>query len=119
MDGHAAGALVHTKVIRTRSVWRRRIATAAAAILLLAQSLGAAHYHPVASAHHPSITAAAAPDSLCSLCLHHNHAPSVTAAHLSLAAPHRIASRDSNDFRSALVSAFDSHLFGRAPPASV
>jgi hypothetical protein len=119
MDGHTPGALEHAKVVRTRYVWQRRIAAAAAAILLLAQSLGAAHYHPVVSAQHPSITAAAAPDSLCSLCLHHNHAPSVTTAHLSLAAPHRAGGRDSNDFCFAIKSSFDSHLFGRAPPASV
>jgi hypothetical protein len=118
MDGHTPGALEHAKVVRTRYVWQRRIAAAAAAILLLAQSLGAAHYHPVVSAQHPSITAAAAPDSLCSLCLHHNHAPSVTTAHISVAAPHGAARSYSNDFRSALASSLDSHLFGRAPPKS-
>ena len=119
MDGHAPGALVHAKLTRTRSVWRRRIAAAAGAILLLAQSLGAAHYHPVASAQHPSIAAAATPDSLCSLCLHHQHAPGIGAAQFPLDAPSDIGRRDSNDFCFALVSSFDSHLFGRAPPASV
>jgi hypothetical protein len=109
---------MHVKITGTRSVWRRRIAAAAGLILLLAQSLGAVHYHPVASAQRPSI-AAAAPDTLCSLCLHHHHAPGVTAAQLPFAAPHNAGHRESNDFCSALVSPFDSHLFGRAPPASV
>jgi hypothetical protein len=110
---------VHAKLKVTRSVWQRRIAAAAGIILLLAQSLGAAHYHPAASGQHPSIATAAASDTLCSLCLHHHHAPGVTAAGLPLAAPRDAGHRDLDDFGFALISTFDSHLFGRAPPASV
>jgi hypothetical protein len=109
---------MHAKVTGTRSLWRRRLALAAGAILLLAQSVGAAHYHPLAFAQHP-IAAAAASDSLCALCLHHQHAPSVSAAPFPLAAPSEFGHRDSNDFCFALISSFDSHLFGRAPPISV
>jgi hypothetical protein len=110
---------MHAKVTGTRSLWRRRLALAAGAILLLAQCAGAAHYHPLAFAQHPSIAAAAASDSLCALCLHHQHAPSVSAAPFPLAAPSEFGHRDSNDFCFALISSFDSHLFGRAPPISV
>ncbi len=109
---------MHTKLTGTRSAWRRRLALAAGVILMLAQSLGAAHYHPLAFAPHPSIAAAAAPDSLCSLCLHHQHAPSVSAAPFPLAAPLDAKRFDPKDFCFALVPSFDSHLFGRAPPAS-
>jgi hypothetical protein len=87
--------------------------------LLLAQSVGAAHYHPLAFAQHPSIAAAASSDSLCALCLHHQHAPTVSAAQFPLAAPSDTGRPDPNDFCFALVSPFDSHLFGRAPPTSV
>jgi hypothetical protein len=110
---------MHAKLTATRSGWQRRLALAAGVILLLAQSLGVAHYHPAASSLRSSIAAAIAPDSLCSLCLHHNHAPSVNAAQFPLAAPSDTGSRESNDFCLALISTFDSHLFGRAPPASV
>lgn len=110
---------MHAKITGLRSGWRRRVALAAGAILMLAQSLGAAHYHPISFVEHPSIAAASAPDSLCSLCLHHQHAPSVSAAPFPLAAPCDTGHSESNDFCFASVSTFDSHLFGRAPPASV
>lgn len=110
---------MHTNLTGTRSAWRRGLTLAVGALLLLAQSLAAAHYHPVPSTQHPSIASAAAPDTLCALCLHHNHAPSVSAAPSPLAAPSDIGRRDSNDFCFALMSSLDSHLFGRAPPASV
>lgn len=119
MDGHGPVPLMQTKLAETRSAWRRRLALTAGAILMLAQSLGAAHYHPVAFAQHPSIAATAASDSLCSLCLHQQHAPSVSAAQFPLAAPSDIGRFDPKDFCFAVVSSFDSHLFSRAPPASV
>jgi hypothetical protein len=109
---------MHAKVTATRSLWRRRLALLAGVILLLAQSAGASHYHPLAFSQRPSIAAAAASDSLCALCLHHQHAPTVSAAQFPLAAPHDIGRAASNDLCFALVSSFDSHLFGRAPPAS-
>jgi hypothetical protein len=110
---------MYAKVTATRSLLRRRLALVAGVILLLAQSVGAAHYHPLAFAQHPSIASAAASDSLCALCLHHQHAPTVSAAQFPLAAPSDTGRADSNVLRFALVSSFDSHLFGRAPPASV
>jgi len=110
---------MHAKITRTRSGWRRGLALAAGVILMLAQSLAAAHYHPFGIAEHPTIAAASAPDTLCSLCLHQQHAPSVTTARLPLAGPLDVRHRDSNDLCSALESTFDSHLFGRAPPESV
>ena len=110
---------MHAKITATRSLWRRKLALVAGVILMLAQSAGAAHYHPFALSQHPSMSASAASDSLCALCLHHQHAPTVSAAQFPLAAPSDIGRTDSNDFCFALVSSFDSHLFGRAPPASV
>jgi len=109
---------MHAKVTAARSLWQRRLALLVGAILMLAQSAGAAHYHPFAFAERPSMSASAASDSLCALCLHHQHAPTVSAAQFPLAAPSDIGRADSNDLCFALVSSFDSHLFGRAPPAS-
>ena len=119
MDRHDIGFLMRAKLTGTRSSWRRRLAIVAGAILLLAQSVSAAHYHPSAFAQHFSIAASASSDSLCSLCLHQQHAPTVSAAPFPLAAPSNSGHLDPKDFRFALVSSFDSHLFGRAPPASV
>jgi len=118
-DRHGVGSLMHAKLTGTHSTWRRRLAIAAGAILLLAQSVSAAHYHPSAFAQRPSIAASASSDSLCSLCLHQQHATTVSAAQFPLAAPTNTGHLDPKDFSFALVSSFDSHLFGRAPPASV
>jgi hypothetical protein len=109
---------MHAKITATRSLWRRRLALVAGVILLLAQSASAAHYHSTTFAQRPSIAASAASDSLCALCLHHQHAPTVSAAQFPLAAPIDLGRPDSNDLCFAPVSSFDSHLFGRAPPVS-
>jgi len=97
----------------------RNLATVAAMLLLLAQSLSAAHYHPLPTPDKILVNSAAGDDGVCSLCLLHFHSPTLSAASLSLAIPaavHKVLPRPG---AVELLCGFDSHLFGRAPPASV
>src|SRR5512146_1211950 len=98
----------------------RRIACISAAILLFAQAAAIAHLHPLPSQRQYVTSAAAVVDSgLCALCLVRFHSPAVfvvapnpTAPALAeLIAPSATSTQPRLSHRS--------HLFGRAPPASV
>ena len=68
--------------------WKRRIAAFVAAILLLAQSLGAAHFHPLPSQQKYATDAVVnADDGLCAVCLFRIHSPTVAAVTPYLTAP--------------------------------
>jgi hypothetical protein len=98
----------------------RRTAIVAAALILLAQSLGAAHYHPAPTVQKLSASSAASvDDGLCALCLLHFHAPSAMSPLPSLAVPAAVQHLGLSASRSRRASSLDSHLFGRAPPATV
>jgi len=102
-----------------RRRWRRGIAGFVAVILLLAQSVGAAHLHPFPSPQKYVTGAAVSVDGLCALCLVRFHSPAAF-----IAAPHPMAPALSEltalcTARSEPRSSYRSHLFGRAPPASI
>jgi hypothetical protein len=102
-----------------RRRWMRRIAGFAAVILLLAQSAGAAHLHPLPSQQKYVTSAAVSVDGLCALCLVRFHSPATF-----IAPPHPMAPALTKlpAFRTASAEShcsYLSHLFGRAPPASV
>jgi len=100
--------------------WRRGVAVFAAAVLLLAQSLGAAHFHPLPSKQKYSANAAGGADNgLCAVCLVRAHSPTVSTISPFLTAPILFARVAACAARSRLRSAFHSHRFGRAPPASL
>jgi hypothetical protein len=70
--------------------WKRRVAAFAAAILLLAQSLGAAHFHPLPSQQKYAADAVVnADDGLCAVCLFRIHSPTVSAVTPYLTTPAR------------------------------
>jgi hypothetical protein len=100
--------------------WIRRLACIGAAILLLAQTAGAAHFHPLPSAHqYVTNTAVVADNGLCALCLVRFHSP-VTL----IVAPHPRAPMLAEFIAfgassRALRLSYRSHPFGRAPPVSV
>jgi len=97
----------------------RGIAGFAAAILLLAQSVGSAHLHPLPS-QQKYVTSAAAgvADGLCALCLVRFHSPAAL-----IVAPHPMAPGLAElgapcATSVAPRSSYRLHPFGRAPPAS-
>jgi hypothetical protein len=100
--------------------WKRGVAALVAAILLLSQSLAAAHFHPLPTAQKYAANAVvSADDGPCAVCLFCLHSPTVSAVTPSVTAPTPFAQRDQIVTESRLHSSYDSHLFGRAPPASL
>ena len=99
--------------------WKRGVAALLAAILLLAQSLGAAHFHPLPAAQqHFANAVVSADEGVCAVCLFRVHSPTVTAVTPSATAPVMLAQISFVSTKSLLRASHDSHWFGRAPPAS-
>jgi hypothetical protein len=94
----------------------RSVSFALAAILLLAQCLTVAHYHPRQSTSRYSSTTASLDDALCALCLFHQYSPGVSSAVPSLLSPGRIGPIDLYAAQSWPLYAFNSYLLGRSPP---
>jgi hypothetical protein len=98
----------------------RTIAGFAAIVLLLAQTVGIAHFHPLPSRHkYVTNTAVSVDDGLCALCLVRFHSPAAL-----IVAPHPAAPMSAvvtAPFAASMEprSAYRSHRFGRAPPAPV
>jgi hypothetical protein len=103
-----------------RRRWTRRIAGFTAVILLLAQTIGAAHLHPLPSQHkYVASAAAVSADGFCALCLFRFHSPTalVVTPYPTAPAVAELAALFATG--SEPHSSYSSHLFGRAPPASV
>ncbi len=99
--------------------WKRGVAALLAAILLLTQSLAAAHFHPLPTRQKYAANAVVnAEDGLCAVCLFRIHSPTVAAVTPSMTAPGLLERVEFVAPESRLCSSYDSHLFGRAPPAS-
>jgi len=114
-DGDASMPI---KLQRKLERWIRAIAGICAAVLLLAQTAGAAHFHSVPSAHQSvSASASAVADGLCGLCLVRFHSPGAFAVSPHPVAPAPALSHVLDVPRRALVAAYRSYRFGRAPPA--
>lgn len=98
----------------------RRIALVVAAILLFAQSLAAAHYHPLPTGPKYSDNGTASVvDILCPICLFHFQSPTVSAATPSLTAPVLFNRTALFAAQSWPLFSYSSYLPGRAPPASL
>jgi hypothetical protein len=97
----------------------RGIAAFVATILLLAQSVGVAHLHPLPSQQKYVATSAVSVDGLCALCLVRFHSPAafVVTPHPTAPALAELTVLWTTD--RGPRSAYRSHPFGRAPPASV
>jgi hypothetical protein len=97
----------------------RNIAGFTAVILLFAQTIGGAHVHPPPSQQKYVKSAAVSVDGLCALCLVRFHSPAAF-----VVTPHSLAPA-LTEFTGLCTTSTEprslhpSHLFGRAPPASV
>ncbi len=91
-----------------------------AAILLLAQTVGVAHFHPLPSQIKYLASAAVSADNgLCALCLVRLHSPAALIVAPRPTAPALAQASLSCATSTEPRSSYRSHLFGRAPPAPV
>jgi Protein of unknown function (DUF2946) len=88
-----------------------------ALLLLIAQSVGAAHYHQSDSRHNYT-QSVQADDGLCSLCLFHFHAPGNSGTPFSDAAPAENVGRLTVPALVRKHAAPAILLFSRAPPTT-
>jgi hypothetical protein len=103
-----------------RRRWMSRIAGITAAILLLAQTVGVAHFHPLPSQHkYVTNAAVSVDDGLCALCLVRFHSPAALIVVPHPAAPIMVEVTALGAASMEPLSSYRSHRFGRAPPASV
>jgi hypothetical protein len=94
-----------------------RIAGISAAILLLAQTLGIAHFHPLPTQHKYITNAAVSiDDGLCALCLVRFHSPAALIVAPHPAAPMRAVVTVPFAAIMAPRCSYRSHRLGRAPP---
>src|SRR5260221_8359912 len=97
----------------------RRIATIAAIILLLGQTIAAAHVHRSSSSQEFSPRSVSGiADSSCAICAAHFHSPGISAVVPALDAPTLLDSIVSYAVQTGPISTFVEYRFGRAPPAS-
>ncbi len=102
-----------------RPILGRNLAGTLAAILLVAQCLAAAHYHPRQNGSRYSASVAASfDDGLCALCLLHHYSPTSSAAAHFLIPPTVIDRVDLYAAQSWPLYSFNSYLSGRSPPPS-
>jgi hypothetical protein len=106
---------------RPRSWITRKVSLIAAAIiLLLGQTIAAAHFHPTSSQRQLSSTRGAGiADSSCAICAAHFHSPATAAVIPAFATPTIGEDIVLRAVHAGPRSTFVGHLFGRAPPASV
>lgn len=98
----------------------RTVATIAAIILLLGQTIAAAHFHPVLSQQGLSSSEAVGiADSSCAICAAHFHSPVLSAVVPALDAPTVIEKLVARAVFGGPLSVYVGHCFGRAPPASI
>jgi hypothetical protein len=96
---------------------RRNLAVLFAVVLLIAQGLSAAHYHPRPGACDYSALAGISSDGgMCALCLFHCYSPPLLTAALFPVPPAIVAHIDLYTAETWPLYSFNSYLPGRAPP---
>jgi hypothetical protein len=104
---------------RNKSLFRR-VATIAAIILLLGQTIAASHFHRVSTQHEFSASSAAGIDgSSCAICAAQLHSPAASAVVPTLDAPKLLEASVVVAVSLEPLSEYLCHCFGRAPPASL
>jgi hypothetical protein len=87
------------------------------AILLIAQCVAVAHYHPRQSLSFCSSAVVGLDNGLCSLCLFHQYSPPLAIAPFFPCSPTVIGQIELYAAQSWPLYAFSSYLSGRSPPA--
>jgi hypothetical protein len=97
----------------------RKIAIIAAIILLLGQTIAAAHFHHSSFQQEFSAgSATAIADGSCAICAAHFHSPAASAIVPALEAPTILEDAVARAVFGGPLSPYVGHGFGRAPPAS-
>jgi hypothetical protein len=102
-----------------RATMMRRVAAIAAIILLLGQTIAAAHCHPVSRQPELSSSGAGLSDSSCAICAAQLHSPAAAAVAPALDKPAARENPVACAVFSGPLSVYIGHCFGRAPPASI
>ncbi len=98
----------------------RKLATIAVIALLVAQTIAAAHFHPVSSRQQVSASnATGLGDSSCAICATHLHSPATFVGGPTLDTPTVLEGWVVVAVSGGPLSVYPSQYFGRAPPASV
>ncbi len=97
----------------------RKIATVAAVILLLGQTIAAAHFHPLSTQHEVVPGAVGIADGSCAICAAHLHSAAALAIAPALDAPTIPERVPPRTVYAGPLSTFARSRFGRAPPASI
>lgn len=105
---------------RRHIMMMRKVATIAAIILLLGQTIAAAHFHRISAQQEFSASSVGGiVDSSCAICAAHFHSPAASAVVPALDAPTVLESIIPFAVQTGPLSTFAQHRFGRAPPASI
>jgi len=98
----------------------RRIASITAIVLLIGQTIAAAHSHRISTQHELSSSGAVGiADSSCAICAAHFHSPAASTVVPVLDAPTILENLILRAVQAGPLSTFSLDRFGRAPPASV
>src|SRR5262245_10364840 len=104
---------------RRHILMMRKVVTIAAIILLLGQTIAAAHVHRTSSQQELSSSAVSGiAESSCAICAAHFHSPAVSAVVPALDSPTIVESIVTGTIQAAPPSTFVERRYGRAPPAS-
>ena len=118
-DQNAVTSMTHSQLQTSRRGPRRIPAASFAVIMLVAQCLAVAHYHPLqTSSIHPAAPASLDNSGLCALCLFHQYSPGLSPAVTLLLSPTKLGAIDLYSAQSWPLYSFNSYLSGRSPPAS-
>jgi hypothetical protein len=97
----------------------RRVAVVAAIVLLLGQTIAAAHFHRISRQQELAASNVGFGDTSCAICAAHLHSAAVSAIVPALDAPKLLEKSVVFAVSIEPLCAYVGHCFGRAPPASV
>jgi len=94
----------------------RKVAVIAAVLLLVGQTIAAAHFHSVSSQQEFAASTAGIADSSCAICAAQLHSPAASAVAPALDAPSALESLLAPAVFGGPLTSYAGDRFGRAPP---